>query len=570
MAAPLVSLCQQRSSRIFYLFTASKDVLTKSCLPSAWPKPINRTKIAPFISRCYGVRFSAQPFSRPCQLKRKFNINALPGRRQGLAFGLGGPQMFFVGTCVSTAVFAYFRLGIPKQAYCVGRLAQRIHADTDSKKVYPEIPWLEFFKLLLPEILFLLGAIVSAIAVAIVNIKIPLILGDLVNVVSKHATENVHKYLAEIAKPATSLLSMYGIQALLTTFYITMLSIVGERMAARLRTQLFSKIVCQDIAFFDSHRTGEIVNRLTSDVQELKSSFKMCISQGLRSLTQTVGCIVSLYLISPKLTTLMIIVVPSVIITGTLIGSILRKMSREAQAQIAKATAVADEALGNIRTVRSFAMENSEIGLFSREITLSSSLNQKLGLGIAVFQGLSNFTLNAIVLGTLYVGGHLLSKNEISPGDLMSFLVATQTIQRSLASMSLLFGMAVRGLTAGSRVFEYMGIEPLIPISGGKRIPYHSLFGDINFNNVTFRYPSRPEQVVLENFTIHFEKGKMLALCGLSGGGKSTVAKLLERFYEVEEGSITVDGVDIRHLDPAWLRGRLIGIHQSYLMRLYL
>lgn len=114
-------------------------------------------------------------------------------------------------------------------------------------------------------------------------------------------------------------------------------------------------------------------------------------------------------------------------------------------------------------------------------------------------------------------------------------------------------------MTAGARVFEYIDRKPSVPLKGGKIIPHHTLFGDVAFKNVTFAYPSRPEQIVLRNFSLQVPRGKMVALCGVSGGGKSTVAALLERFYDVDQGSITVDNVDIRTLDPSWLRGRAIG-----------
>ncbi|KAJ4434860.1 hypothetical protein ANN_23431 [Periplaneta americana] len=180
----------------------------------------------------------------------------------------------------------------------------------------------------------------------------------------------------------------------------------------------------------------------------------------------------------------MLLIVPTVIVTGTVIGSLLRKLSREAQAQSAKATSVGEEAISNIRTVRAFAMEHQECELFCQESDKASLLNQKLGFGIG----------------------------QVSPGDLMSFLVATQTIQRSLTQLSLLFGHVVRGLGAGARVFEFINLESSMPITGGKKIPYHTLIADVTFNNVTFSYPTRPQQ-----------------------------------------------WVDIRELDPSWLRGSCIG-----------
>ncbi|XP_078397347.1 mitochondrial potassium channel ATP-binding subunit-like isoform X2 [Cetorhinus maximus] len=280
---------------------------------------------------------------------------------------------------------------------------------------------------------------------------------------------------------------------------------------------------------------------------------------GLKSAAQTIGCLVSLYFVSPKLTNLMCLVMPVLIGTGAYLGSYLRELSQKAQEQIAKATCVADEALGNIRTVKAFAMEDLEIQFFSREVDKSSNMSQILGLGIGIFQGLSNFTLNCIVLGTICVSGLLLAKEQLRAGDMMSFLVATQTVQRSLANISTTFGQVIRGMSSGSRVFEFMTLEPVIPVKGGLQIPLQALAGLVQFNNITFSYPTRPGHIVLHNFNLTLPASKMVAIVGQSGTGKSTVASLLERFYDPDGGVITLDGYNIRTLDPHWLRSHIIG-----------
>ncbi|XP_075438151.1 mitochondrial potassium channel ATP-binding subunit-like, partial [Ascaphus truei] len=131
-------------------------------------------------------------------------------------------------------------------------------------------------------------------------------------------------------------------------------------------------------------------------------------------------------------------------------------------------------------------MESREAELYSAEVDKSIQQNEILGVGIAAFQGLSNVVLNCIVMGTIFAGGSLMAGNELSAGDLMSFLVASQTVQRSMANMSVLFGQVVRGLSAGGRVFEFMSLEPQIPLSGGERIPTQSLSGAVSFHNVMF------------------------------------------------------------------------------------
>ncbi|XP_063142299.1 mitochondrial potassium channel ATP-binding subunit isoform X3 [Rattus norvegicus] len=334
---------------------------------------------------------------------------------------------------------------------------------------------------------------------------------------------------------------------------------MGERMAMDMRKALFSSLLRQDIAFFDAKKTGQLVSRLTTDVQEFKSSFKLVISQGLRSSTQVIGSLMTLSILSPRLTLMLAVVTPALMGVGTLMGSGLRKLSRQCQEQIARATGVADEALGSVRTVRAFAMEKREEERYQAELESCCCKAEELGRGIALFQGLSNIAFNCMVLGTLFIGGSLVAGQQLKGGDLMSFLVASQTVQRSMASLSVLFGQVVRGLSAGARVFEYMSLSPVIPLTGGYSIPSKDLRGSITFQNVSFSYPCRPGFNVLKNFTLKLPPGKIVALVGQSGGGKTTVASLLERFYDPTAGVVTLDGHDLRTLDPSWLRGQVIG-----------
>lgn len=133
-----------------------------------------------------------------------------------------------------------------------------------------------------------------------------------------------------------------------------------------------------------------------------------------------------------------------------------------------------------------------------------------------------------MVLSTLFLGGHLMASNDISAGQLMAFLVASQGVQRSLSQGSILLGTMIRGMTAGSRVFEYLAIEPKIDLTSGLTIPFDKLSGEIRFENVSFSYPSRPDQIILRDFNLILKPGQTVALVGSSGSGKSTVASLLE------------------------------------------
>lgn len=419
--------------------------------------------------------------------------------------------------------------------------------------------WKLFWQFLRPHLLVLGAAIVLALGAALVNVQIPLLLGQLVEIVAKYTRDHMGNFLKESRNLSTYLLILYGLQGLLTFGYLVLLSRIGERMALDMRRALFSNLLRQDIAFFDAKKTGQLVSRLTTDVQEFKSAFKLVISQGLRSCTQVVGCLVSLSMLSTRLTLLLMVAMPSLMGVGTLMGSALRKLSRQCQEQVARATGVADEALGNVRTVRAFAMEHREEERYGAELEGSRCKAEALGRGIALFQGLSNIAFNCMVLGTLFIGGSLVAGQQLTGGDLMSFLVASQTVQRSMANLSVLFGQVVRGLSAGARVFEYMTLSPCIPLSGGCCVPREQLRGSITFHNVSFSYPCRPGFPVLKDFTLTLPPGRIVALVGQSGGGKTTVASLLERFYDPVAGRVTLDGRDLRTLDPSWLRSQVIG-----------
>ncbi|KAK9892136.1 hypothetical protein WA026_018335 [Henosepilachna vigintioctopunctata] len=421
--------------------------------------------------------------------------------------------------------------------------------------------WKKFWKYLRPHIWYFLAAVVGALIVAALNIQIPILIGKVINIVAQFGeTKNSELFFDQMKLPTIKIILMYGLQAFSTFFYIHMLSHLGEKMAYNMKTDLFKAILQQDISFFDNHRTGEIINRLTADIQDFKSSFKQTVSGGLRAVAQILGCSASLVMISPQMTLITLLCIPTVVGVGTIFGAVLRGVSIRAQVQGEKTTAVADEAIANIRTVRAFAMEHEEQQLFEDEATLAKHLNIYLGFGIGWFQAGTNLFLNGMVLTTIYMGGYLLSTNQLSPGELMAYLMATQTIQRSLAQISLLFGSVMRGMASGTRIFEYMEMKPTIPLHGGLIIPDHKLKGNIEFRGVQFAYPARPEQIVLNNFNLSIPAGKTVAIVGTSGNGKSTVVALIERFYDVNEGIILFDGLDLRSLDPSWLRKRALGL----------
>ncbi|XP_017065191.1 mitochondrial potassium channel ATP-binding subunit [Drosophila eugracilis] len=444
--------------------------------------------------------------------------------------------------------------------HCEGsRLAIRKEEEEPAESI--PFDWQRLWAYLEPHIWELIGAVCAALIVAYINIRIPNLLGELVNTLARYANTYVrdNTFMKDVSKPASNLLSLYMLQSGFTFMYIYLLSRVGEQIAAKMRQDLFTQIVVQDIAFFDENRTGELVNRLTADVQDFKTSFKQFVSQGLRSGAQLIGGSISLFMISPHMAAIALASVPCVVMFMTYLGKKLRSLSKSSQAQSERATGVCEEALSNIRTVRSSACEYREMQLFEAETNEAARLAQELGYGIAIFQGLTNFFLNTLVLSTLFMGGHLMSTDSLSPGALMAFLVASQGVQRSLAQGSILLGTMIRGMTAGSRVFEFLSLQPQVELLRGYIIPQERLHGEIRFENVSFAYPMRPDHVVLKDFSLTLRPGQTVALVGASGSGKSTIASLVERFYEPSAGNIKLDGYKLSDISPYWLRANVLG-----------
>ncbi|VDL96361.1 unnamed protein product [Schistocephalus solidus] len=417
----------------------------------------------------------------------------------------------------------------------------------------------------------------GAFGAAYFNIRIPLLLGDLVNMLAK-LSSSPSSPLSSLQAPSIRLCGAYSLQSLCTFAYIGFLATVGERVSSRLRCMLFERLIFQKVTFFDKTTTSWLLDRTVADVQAFKSAFKASISQGLRSGAQIIGSTVAMYIISPTLCAALIGCLPLVFLVGSLIGHQLRILSHQAQDQDEVATEVASETFMHIRSVKSLTMEPTMMASYSKEVTYAGHLHEILGYGIGCFQGLSNFVLNGVVLGVLYLGGNLIARNELEAGQLMSFLVATQSVHRSLTQISLLFGSIVRGMSAATRIAKVLAttdftvlslpgpdearsfVEGLSDLPKLPNSPLTPLTAPtIKFENVSFAYPSRPSAIVFENLDFEIPGAKVVALVGESGAGKSTVLALLERFYDPTSGRIVIDGVDLRDFSLSTLRGRLLG-----------
>jgi ABC transporter fused permease/ATP-binding protein len=358
------------------------------------------------------------------------------------------------------------------------------------------------------------------------------------------------------------LVGLAAVQAAAAALRYALFTIAGERVVARLRADLFARLMDQDIAFFDERKTGELTNRLASDTTVLQNTVSVNISMALRFVVSILGGVGFLLYTSPRLTLLMLAIVPPVALGAVAYGRRVRKLSRDVQDALAKSSEVAEEALSGIRTVRAFAAEPGEVRRYSGAVMGSFDLARKRASMAAAFMGVASFAAYSAAAAVLWYGGKLVAEGQDKPGalttgGLTSFLVYTLLVAFSLGGLSDLWADFMKASGAAERIFELMDRAPAIPPSGGAELA--EVKGRVAMSDVAFSYPSRRDAPVLQGIDLTVSPGEIVAIVGPSGAGKSTLAALLTRLYDPDAGSISLDGHDLRELSPPFLR-RTIGI----------
>ncbi|GMU04569.1 ABC transporter ATP-binding protein [Corallococcus caeni] len=367
-----------------------------------------------------------------------------------------------------------------------------------------------------------------------------------------------------IDKAALVMLAVFLVQGVATALRYYLFSTAGERVVMRLRHDFFQRLMDQEVAFFDTHRTGELTSRLASDTTVLQNTVSVNISQGLRNAVQVLGGIVLLFYTSASLTFLMLAIVPLVVVGGMVYGRRVRGLSRDVQDALAKASEVAEESLSGLRTVRSFAAEPSEVARYGNTVRHAYEVARHRARQSAAFMGGASSAgyISAVVV--FWYGGRLVVNGELSVGSLTSFLIYTMLVAVSLGSLADLWADFMRASGAAERVFELMDRTPAIPATQGERPT--TIEGRVELRDVHFAYPTRPDVPVLQGIDLTLKAGEVVAVVGSSGAGKSTLAALLSRFYDPLQGQLLLDGRPLPSLDPSWLRRHVGMVAQEPLL----
>uniref|UniRef100_A0A668AKS5 ATP-binding cassette sub-family B member 10, mitochondrial n=1 Tax=Myripristis murdjan TaxID=586833 RepID=A0A668AKS5_9TELE len=344
---------------------------------------------------------------------------------------------------------------------------------------------------------------------------------------------------------------------------VYLMQISGDQIIRNLRATLFSSILRQEVAFFDRTRTGELINRLSSDTARVGSSVTDNVSDGLRAVAQAGAGVSMMLYVSPSLTGFVLLIVPPMAVLAIVCGRYLRSLSKRTQDTLAEATQLAEERISNIRTVRAFGKELSEVSAYAQKADEVLNLARQEAVIRAGFFGVTGLSGNIMILSVLYKGGLLMANQHLTMGELSSFLMYTFWVGISIAGLSSFYSELMKGLGAGARLWELLDRKPELPLNEGIVLPPGQLKGQLEFCDVTFAYPSRKEAPVFENLSLLVPAGSVMAVVGASGSGKSTLVSLLLRLYDPDAGVITIDGHDVRDLNPCWLRSHIGTVSQE-------
>ncbi|DBB11348.1 TPA: hypothetical protein ACH3X3_006772 [Trebouxia sp. C0006] len=415
------------------------------------------------------------------------------------------------------------------------------------------------------EVLVIILATVALAVASLCTVAVPKLAGDLIDVCihfgqgSYDAGEAKHKLNGMLYK-ILIVLAVGGVASGLRSW---LFNSAAERVMCNLRHRLFSHLMNQEIGFYDRIRTGELMNRLSEDTRLMKSAGTSSISVALRSVVVAIFGLVLMFITSVLLTALTLAILPVLLLSFRWFAIVNKKYTAEQLTASAEASTVAEECFGSIRTVRSFAKEKAACDKY--ETSVKSVL--KWGLKSASASGLffgTNFTFaTGGIICVLWFGARLVVENKLSPGELSTFVIYAVYVGSNVGQLAGVVSSLVQAVGASTRVFALLDRQPQM-VPAGQAKPRGSPEGaHIEFRNVVFSYPSRTDIQVLKNISFEVQPGQKVGLVGTSGGGKTTIVNLIERFYDPHRGCVLFDGLSLTDIDHDYLHQQVSIVSQE-------
>jgi ATP-binding cassette subfamily B protein len=414
------------------------------------------------------------------------------------------------------------------------------------------------FNFMLPyKFHFVLGLIFLVFSSSLL-LTFPFVAGKLIDTASGEEW-----IFSDINSIALILLGILFVQSIFSFFRVWFFAKVSERSMRDIRLALYSRLVNLPMTFFDTRRTGELISRITSDVSLLQDTFSVTLAELFRQVVTLLAGTAFLIITTPKLTLFMLATFPVLVVIAMIFGRFIRKLSRATQDELAAANVIVEETLQSIMTVKSFTGERYEANRYGKGLNRVVDVALKAAGFRGAFISFIIFALFGGIVAVMWYGASLVSSGEMSIGDLVSFVLYTTFIGASIAGLGDIYGQVQKAVGSSERVLEILEEEPETSSSAAKT---SRMQGEVDFNQVAFSYPTRPEAAVLKNISFHIAAGEKVALAGHSGAGKSTIIQLLMRFYDIETGDIKVDGASVKDWNLRQLRSNMGIVPQEVLL----
>ncbi|MFM8701620.1 MAG: ABC transporter transmembrane domain-containing protein [Hyphomicrobiales bacterium] len=347
-------------------------------------------------------------------------------------------------------------------------------------------------------------------------------------------------------------------------YYLVMT--LGERVVADIRSSVFDHLTRLDPGFYDSVKSGEIVSRLSTDTTQIKAAFGSSASVALRNAVLFFGAGALMVYTSPRLSGMVALVIPLIVLPLVAFGRSVQKRTREAQDRLADTSAFATEAMGAMRVMQAFSAEKLTIARFSRTVEQAFSSALSATRSRAILTGFAVFMIFASVTGVLWYGAQDVLAGKITAGTLSQFLLYAVFAAGALGELSQVWGEINAAAGAAGRLADILAVEPKIKAPANPTPLPESALGTLAFDHVSFAYPMRPDELILEDLSFSIAKGERVALVGPSGAGKSTIIQLLLRFYDPQAGAIRIDGVKLSEAAPEAFRSRIALVPQDVIV----
>ncbi|MDH6231128.1 ATP-binding cassette subfamily B protein [Mesorhizobium soli] len=401
------------------------------------------------------------------------------------------------------------------------------------------------------------GAGVSLVVAAVTTLTLPIAVRRMID----HGFSNSDSGF--IANYFSMLVIMAALLAAASAGRYYFVITLGERVVADIRRDVFSHVTKLSPAFFDTAQSGEIVSRLTADTTQVKSAVGATASVALRNVILCIGAIGMMVVTSLKLSGLVLIAIPLVVLPLVAFGRSVRRKSRAAQDTLANATAYASEQIGAMRILQAFTNEKLVTGRFARAVDISFEAARSSILARSILTFVAIFIIFGSVVAVLWFGSRDVLSGALSAGTLGQFLLYSVFAAGALGALSEVWGDLSQAAGAAERLTEILAERPQITAPANPLPLPAKPEGRVEFRDVSFAYPARPDRPTLHNVSFAIEPGETVAIVGPSGAGKSTIFSLLLRFYDPESGSVLVDGVDVTKADPQDVRGRMAIVPQD-------